>query len=82
MSDPTPTTTPPSTYSSVPDISNGTHYISAQSFGLVVEFASPSGNLTKANFTGDTFQQVFPLHFYCLGLRKVDTTEVAGNGKP
>ena len=72
MSKPTPTTIPPSSYTAVPTISNATYYISAQSFGVVVEFASASGNLTRSNFTGDTSQQVFGPHSYWLRPRKAD----------
>ena len=72
MSGPTPTTIPPSSYTAVPTISNATYYISAQSFGVVVEFASASGNLTRSNFTGDTSQQVFGPRSYWLRPRKAD----------
>jgi len=50
------TTAPPPTYTPT-TIPNDTYYIAAQSFGVVLEFASVPGNLTTYNFTGDTSQQ-------------------------
>jgi hypothetical protein len=65
------TTSAPPTYSPAP-ISNGTYYIGAQSFGVVIDFKSASGNLTSSNFTGDLSQQVFYPTFYCVSSMDVD----------
>jgi hypothetical protein len=46
------------TYSPAP-ISNGTYYIGAQSFAVVIDFKSASGNLHPIIFMGDISQQVF-----------------------